>query len=156
MPGGRVIFVISIHSPSEGRDIKLRTILAKQINFNPLSQRRERRYWLRFLPEDNHFNPLSQRRERPLRLLNHFRTFFISIHSPSEGRDHPHYPLKAHQSLFQSTLPAKGETRDKWLPVGWEFISIHSPSEGGDGMAFARALFWKDFNPLSQRRERLH
>ena len=106
---------------------------ASTSHFNPLSphgERRgmERRTWKRkefqsTLPawgetapgsrttgSPGHFNPLSPHGERLLHCLHGGHALGISIHSPRMGRDGhlaPHVPEKP---LFQSTLPAWGET----------------------------------------------
>ena len=101
----------------------------------------------------------------------------ISIHSPSEGRDRFSIGSNPDIVLFQSTLPAKGETQLRVLldvnlfisihspsegrdeydigDIVGARISIHSPSEGRDGFSFFLVVSFTDFNPLSQRRERL-
>ena len=61
----------------------------------------------------------------------------ISIHSPHTGRDRLVNAPIVSPSLFQSTLPAWGETGAGGVAQNNAFISIHSPRMGRDVMASA-------------------
>ena len=100
----------------------------------------------------------------------------ISIHSPRMGRDvtgvsFPRYvedfnPLSPHgerphpvgstfsRCIFQSTLPAWGETIRRHLPARQNGISIHSPRMGRDASWSPAATLSRNFNPLSPHGER--
>ena len=74
-----------------------------------------------------YFNPRSQQRERPNTTANT---------ENSRG--------------FQSTLPAKGATREVWLLWDGKKISIHAPSKGSDAISAdlrARALQFQSTLP---------
>jgi len=57
--------------------------------------------------------------------------------------------------LFQSTLPAWGETDRKHGPAAFQPISIHSPRMGRDPAHCSAGRQRRDFNPLSPHGERL-
>ena len=102
-------------------------------NFNPLSPHGER-LLLRFpfqpimefqstlpawgetykqfyrVPDFQHFNPLSPHGERPHDPRPETCRAGISIHSPRMGRDPLQAPKRTWPTIFQSTLPAWGET----------------------------------------------
>ena len=78
----------------------------------------------------------------------------ISIHSPRMGRDRLVNAPIVSPSLFQSTLPAWGETIGLRQRHGHYSISIHSPRMGRDLMSVRRASISTDFNPLSPHGER--
>ena len=102
---------ISIHSPRMGRDWSTSTCRGCSSNFNPLSPHGERRPAREPLPSPGHFNPLSPHGER--------RTLLTAM---------------MEDNLFQSTLPAWGETLRQLrahVPLGAK-ISIHSPRMGRD------------------------
>ena len=103
-----------------------------------------------------YFNPLSPHGERPLLPAASSAATTISIHSPRMGRDHARlgagggkHPISIHSprmgrdgtrihgsgssNLFQSTLPAWGETDLDKVPRLEQVISIHSPRMGRDG-----------------------
>ena len=56
--------------------------------------------------------------------------------------------------LFQSTLPAKGATRDNAINIGIILISIHAPRGGSDSTWGAKNNTMANFNPRSPRGER--
>ena len=102
----------------------------------------------------------------------------ISIHAPREGSDHyrnapsevtrtdfnPRSPRgerhgkgdrEAQDGEFQSTLPARGATRDIARQDTVQGISIHAPREGSDCWHLSPAERSKaNFNPRSPRGER--
>ena len=81
--------LISIHSPRMGRDLV------------PAGKGGKRQY----------FNPLSPHGERPGGTGRATEKVEISIHSPRMGRDLLDNKALKDERLFQSTLPAWGETR---------------------------------------------
>ena len=147
---------ISIHSPRMGRDSSSdNTCLLFLQHFNPLSPHGERlalSLSACFWPQ--HFNPLSPHGERPGGDRGGRPAFAISIHSPRMGRDQAegrveiwglisiHSPRMGrdvtgggvflHFDLFQSTLPAWGETGRRARHERGAAISIHSPRMGRD------------------------
>ena len=83
---------ISIHAPREGSDIKADNSSQYAYNFNPRSPRGERHR----VQETAKCNP------------------DISIHAPREGSDQPRqYPF-IRDIVFQSTLPARGATKNSF------------------------------------------
>ena len=106
-----------------------------------------------------------------------FAARLISIHSPRMGRDgtvrstddycYDFNPLSPHGErltvtkrspaarLFQSTLPAWGETLLMGDVKGYAEISIHSPRMGRDKKERDICGHLTDFNPLSPHGERL-
>ena len=100
------------------------------------------------------FNPLSPHGERPATLARYLHHAAISIHSPRMGRDQDTVAPENQIEVFQSTLPAWGETAKKEVSNLWigfqstlpawgetraemaydlgELISIHSPRMGRD------------------------
>ena len=100
----------------------------------------------------------------------------ISIHSPCMGRDRIRFPpfagdsnfnplslhgerrfvltAKPEQKLFQSTLPAWGETGRSGIPRVGAAISIHSPRMGRDRISLTSSSGAMHFNPLSPHGER--
>ena len=80
----------------------------------------------------SHFNPLSPHGERLLGLTLAGSVRVISIHSPRMGRDDSVGEIRRVMAIFQSTLPAWGETRVWVKPLVTFTISIHSPRMGRD------------------------
>ena len=113
---------------------------------------------------------------RDVTILCALKVRMISIHSPRMGRDagiaqrtdgledfnplspHGERPLNVCRSelaeLFQSTLPAWGETIAALAAASAAEISIHSPRMGRDGLTWAAVNWQADFNPLSPHGER--
>ena len=132
---------ISIHSPRMGRDAPLvfcstrstsfqstlpawgetwrKRSAPMTTNFNPLSPHGERRS-----PRQSgkapagHFNPLSPHGERRPVWTRCESRWTISIHSPRMGRDLLGDCAGKRDQIFQSTLPAWGETSRRWCPWG--------------------------------------
>ena len=172
---------ISIHSPRMGRDMEAHQhgdgplifqstlpawgetnhpgmLRGGWADFNPLSPHGERpnRSVRTFLCY--YFNPLSPHGERQAEAREQRFLLLISIHSPRMGRDPPHRKLHFRPNIFQSTLPAWGETLHRlyynnnpefqstlpaWGETGRCFpsllcvvISIHSPRMGRDFPVF--------------------
>ena len=55
----------------------------------------------------------------------------VSIHAPNEGSDLAQI-RNGRQARFQSTLPMKGATRERWRASVSPLVSIHAPNEGSD------------------------
>src|SRR5690606_22399663 len=97
----------SIHAPSEGSDAVLTDKEYWHLNFNPRSQRRERRVTVSmFFHTSSDFNPRSQRRERRVRTAGkkHITTYF----NPRSQRRERRYACLTFGGvgrLLQSTLP---------------------------------------------------
>ena len=102
--------VISIHSPRMGRDKKLPQPI---IDLNIISIHSPRMgrdaSYAPWCPTRGHFNPLSPHGERPAQRA-----------------------ARVGAGLFQSTLPAWGETDLDKVPRLEQVISIHSPRMGRD------------------------
>ena len=101
----------------------------------------------------------------------------ISIHAPRTGSDERPQPADAHGSHFnprsphgerrtlyllpnnicgfQSTLPARGATRQRVTPPNAKGISIHAPRTGSDNPTQLQGLYKGNFNPRSPHGERL-
>ena len=127
---------ISIHSPRMGRDGGGGKKRGDQTYFNPLSPHGERpqhrwkpspqQYFNPLSPHGERrsgrctpgrcrpdFNPLSPHGERHLLAGDLGRHVSISIHSPRMGRDVLELRRGRPDILFQSTLPAWGETKPR-------------------------------------------
>ena len=100
----------------------------------------------------------------------------ISIHAPREGSDIDLILVVCTYDRFQSTLPARGATRDRqwttaWMPFQSTLpargataatkyladlggISIHAPREGSDASRPWAIRTTSNFNPRSPRGER--
>ena len=78
----------------------------------------------------------------------------ISIHAPREGSDSNAFVQQIAANGFQSTLPARGATRNAGPAVRAEDISIHAPREGSDPLEGLSSYLLGDFNPRSPRGER--
>ena len=145
---------ISIHSPRMGRDNRERASPTRTADFNPLSPHGERPSPAYQAGAGMDFNPLSPHGERLL------RSSLLLLHR-----------------LFQSTLPAWGETygaicdhtsKGNFNPLsphgerqfchmssGQErHISIHSPRMGRDRSGTPPSIRRSYFNPLSPHGER--
>ena len=172
---------ISIHSPRMGRDRRPSSTGTRPGNFNPLSPHGERPYKPQYMEAINHFNPLSPHGERPVHWTIERVKLYISIHSPRMGRDNDYASGAKFWTIFQSTLPAWGETfkaceaapQHRYLfltfqstlpawgetpcsrrPARRGSISIHSPRMGRDSRARPRSWPMRYFNPLSPHGER--
>ncbi len=166
--------------PAWGETKSTISCTALRTDFNPLSPRGERRVdsLLRFSP-GRYFNPLSPRGERHL-IYTHMALKSIDFNPLSpRGERQLHIKPKAVGILFQSTLPAWGETNFLRQSQMLKKISIHSPRVGRDPTGILTVLrrivfqstlpAWgetgrimrmeellKNFNPLSPRGERLY
>ena len=178
IPDNQIIggYGISIHSPRMGRDIRFIRDCEAALNFNPLSPHGERH---RVRPEEAHFVRFqstlpawgeTQRHKQVARLPA------ISIHSPRMGRDRtatartarrgdfnplsPHgerrefFGRKAGIFIFQSTLPARGETERKMEGHRWMLFQSTLPAWGETWLPMPEPPKEDYFNPLSPHGER--
>ena len=145
---------ISIHTPLAGSDVIGVPLLVCGFNFNPHS-------------------PCG---ERPVCFERHHLGRSISIHTPLAGSDgtgrsrvwrrsyfNPHSPCGERlfctrsmngKNVFQSTLPLRGATTDRFGGLHARFISIHTPLAGSDTAANMMLAGMPDFNPHSPCGER--
>ena len=87
---------------------------------------------LRFHPP-RHFNPRSPHGERRAQFERADGHLTISIHAPRTGSDYASLIASTCCFVFQSTLPARGATRN-WQSLCRDcHISIHAPRTGSDG-----------------------
>ena len=101
-----------------------------------------------------HFNPRSPHGERP-RLSRASLFFFVDFNprSPHGERRGGEMAITI-KRLFQSTLPARGATRERPKTATKKEISIHAPRTGSDrGAPRMRRPAW-NFNPRSPHGER--
>ena len=175
--GFRGAGVISIHSPRMGRDwTAWKSRNTVRISIHSPRMGRDRPQPPAARPSQD-FNPLSPHGERQLSRCLRRKGLRISIHSPRMGRDllrlwipwRGRYfnPLSPHgerhfvgdddvtvKGIFQSTLPAWGETIDALPLAVCRCISIHSPRMGRDLLCQPWPAQASDFNPLSPHGER--
>ena len=127
---------ISIHAPREGSDTAKAAGFPGRNHFYPRSPRGERlelifcdhcsdeisihapregsdnRSCQASFPQ-GYFYPRSPRGERPRTVMTGAMTKTISIHAPREGSDSPFMYGLVDSSIFLSTLPARGATRQR-------------------------------------------
>ena len=158
---------ISIHAPRTGSDCAGRNGRTEQQDFNPRSPHGERPG-----PHSTNKNAISFQSTLPARgatvvVKVPICRAAISIHAPRTGSDgtrrsscgsrsnfNPRSPhgerraCKAQLSAtcqFQSTLPARGATRNAGLYYRGCNISIHAPRTGSDAMALCCFLRHNEF-----------
>ena len=144
--------------PSQGATVFPAVLMVGLYNFNPRSPHRERPENISSIYESllfqstlpsqgatvryignglgvEHFNPRSPHRERLSRfgLVNLMSV--ISIHAPLTGSDDGSNTSQTDKTIFQSTLPSQGATRDRLRKPPSLSISIHAPLTGSDGGA---------------------
>ena len=86
------------------------------------------------------FYPRSPRGERRIPGCNYIIPHLISIHAPREGSDRGTAIRASANTLFLSTLPARGATMDAVRAAIRTAISIHAPREGSDGQRLVLAV----------------
>ncbi len=124
-----------------------------------------------------YFNPRSPHGERRAATYRGTPARRISIHAPRTGSDTLGRRERPKTATFQSTLPARGATRQQSQPAasGQQFqstlpargatrlavpekrpqhISIHAPRTGSDCCLCRLLPCWQDFNPRSPHGER--
>ena len=123
---------ISIHSPRAGRDCRYPNApLIAQISIHSPHTGRDLLIASAIAPCAEHFNPLSP-----------------------HGGETASYIRAQPPQLFQSTLPAWGETDSFNCNIVIADISIHSPRMGRDGASAPGIVPSAHFNPLSPHGER--
>ncbi len=163
--------------PARGATASTVVPSARARHFNPRSPHGERRFDRRAKRTGKAFqSTLPARGATFSRLLQNLRDS-ISIHAPRTGSDVSAIvadPLKIHfnprsphgerlngrgrqemPQLFQSTLPARGATRNCPVKLGRICISIHAPRTGSDILCGDCVDAHLDFNPRSPHGERL-
>ena len=78
----------------------------------------------------------------------------ISIHAPRVGSDLQGFRFRGLMSIFQSTLPVWGATKQDEIVFKGRMISIHAPRVGSDLCIGVAILSVLDFNPRSPCGER--
>ena len=124
---------ISTHAPRTGSDGFADCVLRVFEDFNPRSPHGERH--ARAVPEIcahgiSIHAPRTGSDGVRVREIRHGEV--ISIHAPRTGSDKSSITAHLRPSRFQSTLPARGATRDRLLIRGRSGISIHAPRTGSD------------------------
>ena len=99
------------------------------------------------------FNPRSPRGERLLRGNDLLLLDYFNPRSP-RGERRCCTAQRGIDSVFQSTLPARGATSLRPYFNFFVWISIHAPREGSDGRRRRRCTRFRHFNPRSPRGER--
>ena len=150
---------ISIHAPRTGSDNLRRCLHQPEAHFNPRSPHGERPPVISPAKVfDCNFNPRSPHGERRFRDGSHLSAWGISIHAPRTGSDNTAFYSKWSCDKFQSTLPARGATRNNFaapslgifqstlpargatapleIPYNCIIISIHAPRTGSDELIF--------------------
>ena len=146
---------ISIHAPCTGSDYVEPSGLAVHTNFNPRSPHGERPAGSPpAMVSASYFNPRSPHGERHSSAPANTSPPGISIHAPRTGSDVCDSVLNSVDSLFQSTLPARGATRCTFPESRSPGISIHAPRTGSDPAASQTRSIWANFNPRSPHGER--
>ena len=169
---------ISIHAPCTGSDYVEPSGLAVHTNFNPRSPHGERPAGSPpAMVSASYFNPRSPHGERHSSAPANTSPPGISIHAPRTGSDYTallppssqwisiHAPrtgsdvcdsvLNSVDSLFQSTLPARGATDPLTnVAISCGSISIHAPRTGSDRNTSHTISTQEHFNPRSPHGER--
>ena len=102
---------ISIHAPRKGSDVWANRLLRLFWYFNPRSPQRERRMSCLISCRIFYFNPRSPQRERRVIQLGNTKDSIFQSTLPAKGATAERWPvLVLAERSFQSTLPAKGAT----------------------------------------------
>ena len=146
---------ISIHAPRTGSDSPISSDnIAAFRNFNPRSPHGERRRLWYYINVKRKISIHAPRTGSDLESLAHNDDNDISIHAPRTGSDMYALDSMSSNSIFQSTLPARGATSDMdRVPYG-RIISIHAPRTGSDAHNRRKNHQRTDFNPRSPHGER--
>ena len=143
---------ISIHAPREGGDTvdDIRKAVRALFQSTPPARGATREaVFLRVALR--HFNPRPPRGGRRHIAFNAAHVVGISIHAPREGGDSAPTERERTTSIFQSTPPARGATKDFVIKAVTAKISIHAPREGGDPPVSVHRVPSHDFNPRPPR-----
>ena len=162
--------------PARGATVRARYVWRSCADFNPRSPHGERLTSRCKMAGRCEFQSTLPARGATAALSAVFSGVSISIHAPRTGSD-PQIAAKFHrklyfnprsphgerpsrrtstrkQFLFQSTLPARGATKEATAVYINEEISIHAPRTGSDAKLSLLATFLPDFNPRSPHGER--
>ena len=102
----------------------------------------------------SYFNPRSPRGERRYLRSREGNRRTISIHAPREGSDICSRNARKDAEEFQSTLPARGATRVKFVTAFEAVFQSTLPARGATTLTTAPKTPWSYFNPRSPRGER--
>ena len=167
---------ISIHSPRMGRDLGWISGPARRGDFNPLSPHGERRWLFSSFRVRKRFQSTLPAWGETINIRGRSTAPKISIHSPRMGRDSltlrhgdvvtdfnplsPHgerrccsWPPVGYGEVFQSTLPAWGETRSPRSDRRRDHFNPLSP-HGERRTPRPSGRIPRNFNPLSPHGER--
>ena len=141
MPGGGAIF-ISIHAPRTGSDFSVLAGILVYLLFQSTLPARGAT-WPSDAPcqSPTHFNPRSPHGERLRRASALRRTPHFNPRSPHGERLYALDSMSSN-SIFQSTLPARGATSCRCCFARAHRISIHAPRTGSDKRQ--REYYWKN------------
>ena len=131
------------------------SVLSRANNFNPRSPHGERPTCSPSrTPEDRHFNPRSPHGERHEQSGTLLSPLPFQSTLPARGATRQPLFVVVLSTLFQSTLPARGATGlAPQLSLSME-ISIHAPRTGSDFVRQGRCAHHGNFNPRSPHGER--
>ena len=132
----RCELAISIHSPRMGRDdLHSGHIPRMVISIHSPRMGRDRQH-RSGIAGDPDFNPLSPHGERQLSHVSRNIGILFQSTLPAWGETRWPPPMPASLRTFQSTLPAWGETCGAKMDGEGDAISIHSPRMGRDPSTF--------------------
>ena len=123
---------ISIHAPRTGSDPKRSDTQFEAFVFQSTLPARGATLQGCDLRWCSYFNPRSPHGERPALYVNGRKMSDISIHAPRTGSDEAAQITGMKVFIFQSTLPARGATKNPLEDNGRVLISIHAPRTGSD------------------------
>ena len=147
---------ISIHAPRAGSDIahKSKFVNTKSISIH--APRAGSDAGTKNLPQigHEHFNPRSPCGERLHQGNRRGFIACISIHAPRAGSDDVFPTISRVALQFQSTLPVRGATRQKYFIFAVKKFQSTLPVRGATGVAKLVEKGSQNFNPRSPCGER--
>ena len=151
---------ISIHAPRTGSDASCKSLQsAKTISIHAPRTGSDGRAGGRISHFPQDFNPRSPHGERHWDDISEAYSAYISIHAPRTGSDGMRTQDEIRDTLFQSTLPARGATRKLKAMTRDEFAFQSTlPARGATQIEILPVLSAGHFNPRSphgERRERI-
>ncbi len=147
---------ISIHAPRTGSDAGHGFQLPRALAFQSTLPARGATIILALKVSARiNFNPRSPHGERPVVRRRRVNVGVISIHAPRTGSD-VDFQRGVRRSGFQSTLPARGATKNARPARNERIISIHAPRTGSDRTPRSGWPPPCNFNPRSPHGERLY
>ena len=146
---------ISIHAPRTGSDTATASVPPNRRYFNPRSPHGERpERLLAKKATSGYFNPRSPHGERPKHGSTRIPGKNISIHAPRTGSDVLSDFGNNLEKAFQSTLPARGATKNtSGVDIDVQFQST-LPARGATRQEARRSCAPRYFNPRSPHGER--